>query len=58
MNLSMFFDSFEFRRAFFRRLGLVLVRHHWRSRPGMAWTGIRDVYVREYVRRFPRFRRK
>lgn len=56
MDFSRFFDSFEARRAFYRRLGLVVVRAHWRARPGRAWTGIRDVFVREHLRRWPRFR--
>ena len=41
-------------RSFFRQRGLVLVREHWRSRPGMKFTGIKEVFVRYYVRRFPR----
>lgn len=41
------------RRAYYSLFDLVYVRSHFRSRPGMAWTGVRDVFVREHLRRPP-----
>jgi hypothetical protein len=43
------------RRVYWRSRGFVLVRSHWRSAPYMAWTGIKDVFVSEHVRRPPLF---
>ena len=47
---------FSVRKAYWAARGWVLVRMHWRSRPYMKWTGIRDVFVGEYLRRPPGWR--
>jgi hypothetical protein len=47
-------STLAWRRWYWSLRGLVLVREHYRSRPFQAWTGVKDVYVREYLRRFPR----
>lgn len=44
-------STLESRRRYWAALGWELVVEHNRSRPYMAWSGIRDVFVREYVRR-------
>lgn len=46
-------STLAWRRWYWSVRGFVLVREHMRSRPYMAWTGIRDVFVREYIRRYP-----
>ena len=51
-------DPFEFRKRFWWSQGWVLVRQHWRSRPYMRWTGIRDVFIIEYLRRPPGWRKR
>lgn len=48
--------TFDARQLYWRSRGFVLVRSHWRSAPYRAWTGIKDVFVSEYVRRPPYFR--
>lgn len=50
--------SFESRKRLWKLLDWVLVRSHMRSRPYMAWTGIRDVPIDEYVRRPPGWKKR
>lgn len=45
--------SKEHKRCFFAAQDWVYVREYWRSRPYMAWSNVKDVRVREYIRRPP-----
>ena len=47
-------SSLEWRRWYWSLRGYVLVRCHHRSRPYCKWTGIKNVFVNEYIRRYPR----
>lgn len=48
-----FYDDLDFWREYFRSRGRQLVRSHYRSEPGMKETGIRNVFIDFYTRRFP-----
>jgi hypothetical protein len=50
-------STLAWRRWYWSMLGYVLVRCHYRSRPCCKWTGVKDVRVREYIRRFPNSKR-
>jgi hypothetical protein len=48
-----FYNDLEFWRWYFRQKGRQLVISHWRAQPGMKDTGIQDVFIDFYTRRFP-----
>lgn len=50
--------SIQAKRNYWSCRGWVYVIRHVRSSPGMAWTGVKDVPVREYIRRPPYYYRK